>query len=85
MPPDEDRFPQLKKAAAELHKRGEDLSLAELRALLCYDCDFYGDDHEDDLECSCFKMLRILLVRGVLTPSRLAEELGSAGNTGQDE
>jgi hypothetical protein len=81
---DKDRFPQLEKAAATLGDKGEDLTLAELRALLCYDCDFFGDDHEDDLECSCFKMLHILLERGVLTPSRLAKELGAAGSDKQE-
>ena len=68
-------FPHLEKAADALGERTGDLSLAELRALLCFDCDFYDADHEDDLECSCFKMLRILLARGVLTPERLAATL----------
>lgn len=76
----EDKFPRLEEAAAKLGGRTDDLTLSELRELLCHDCDFYGDDHEDELECSCFKMLRILIARGVLTPARMAEELGARGD-----
>lgn len=72
---DEERFPRLQAAAAVLGERTGDLTMGDLRALLCEDCEFYGDEHEDDLECSCFKMLRVLLVRGVLTPQRLASRL----------
>ncbi|MHB0915831.1 MAG: hypothetical protein ACYC5A_07245 [Thermoleophilia bacterium] len=75
---DEERFPRLEETAARLVGRGGDLTMDELRALLCHDCDFFGDDHEDDLECSCFKMLRLLLARGVLTPESLAGGLGAA-------
>lgn len=74
MTADCERFPHLEQAAGELGSR-TDLTLAELRALLCSDCDFYGDDHEDDLECSCFRMLRVLVTRGGLTPERLADML----------
>jgi len=73
---DAERFPNLEAAAAALGGRTS-LSLAELRALLCYDCDFYGDDHEEELECSCFRMLRILISRGKLTPESLAAALAA--------
>lgn len=84
MPAEDERFPRLEEAAAKLGERTENLTLAELRELLCHDCDFYGDDHEDDLECSCFKMLRLLIARGVLTPSTMARELGAdSDDTGE--
>ena len=67
-------FPGLRRAAANLGARS-DLGLAELRELLCRDCDFFHEDHEDDLECSCFRMLKLLIVRGALTPEKLAEAL----------
>ena len=68
-------FPGLRKAAASLGARS-DLALPELRELLCRDCDFFHEDHEDDLECSCFRMLKLLIVREALTPEKLAEVLG---------
>ena len=67
-------FPNHEAAARELGSRS-DLSLAEFRSLLCADCDFYDEEHEDDLECSCFRMLREIIVRGVLTPGGLARVL----------
>jgi hypothetical protein len=73
-------FPNLAEAAARIGSR-RDLSLDELRELLCRDCDFFHDDHEDDLECSCFRMLRVIMERGVLSPQELAEALGP-GKTG---
>jgi hypothetical protein len=71
---DREDFPHLVEAAAELGDR-TDLSMPELRSLLCGDCDFYGDDHEDDLECSCFMILRLLLEKKNLTPAELARAL----------
>ena len=68
-------FPGLKKAAARLGARSH-LELPELRELLCRDCEFFHEDHEDDLECSCFRMLKLLIVRGALTPEKLAAALG---------
>ncbi len=68
-------FPNLQVAAAKLGSR-KDLSLGELRELLCHDCDFWHDEHEDDLECSCFRMLRMIIETGALTPEKLAEALG---------
>ncbi|MHB1325216.1 MAG: hypothetical protein ACYDGS_01690 [Thermoleophilia bacterium] len=82
MPQDHD-FPNLQAAAARLGAR-RDLSLADLRELLCHDCAFWHDEHEDDLECSCFKMLHVIVQRGVLTPEQLAEALGSE-ETGSEE
>lgn len=73
--PDEHDFPHLKEAADQLGSR-RDLNLAELRNLLCHDCDFWHEEHEDDLECSCFKMLHVIVQRGVLTPEQLATALG---------
>ncbi|MHB8858899.1 MAG: hypothetical protein ACYC6Z_05385 [Thermoleophilia bacterium] len=67
-------FPNLAAAGAEFGSR-RDLSLAELRSLLCADCDFFHEGHEDDLECSCFQILREIIVRGALTPAGLAEAL----------
>ncbi len=67
-------FPHLAAAAAGLGSR-RDLSLEELRSLLCGDCDFFHEDHEDDLECSCFQVLREIIARGVLTPAGLARAL----------
>ena len=75
-------FPNLREAAAGLGSRRE-LSLTELRELLCHDCDFWHDEHEDDLECSCFQILRVIIERGVLSPEELAAALGpEAGETG---
>lgn len=73
----ERRFPHLEKAAQEPGSAAGDLSPAQLRVLLCLDCDFYTDDHEDELECSCFQMLRLLLEKRVLTPGALAEAVTS--------
>jgi len=70
-------FPNLEKAARRLGSRPQDLSLPRLRDLLCRDCDFYHEDHEDELECSCFRMLRLVLERGVLTPAQLSDAAGS--------
>ncbi len=53
------------------------LSKKELRNLLCRDCDFFREDHEDELECASFRMLRTLLEREVFTPRRLAAALGA--------
>lgn len=71
--PAENEFPNLVSAAGELDSRTDDLTAAELRRLLCHDCDFYTEDHEDDLECSCFQILRLVIERGILTPTQLAE------------
>ena len=69
-------FPNLEEAARRLGDRSSGLSLPELRGLLCRDCDFYHEDHEDDLECSCFRVLRLMLERGRLTPAQLSEMVG---------
>lgn len=82
MPQDQD-FPNLQAAAARLGTE-RDLSLADLRELLCHDCDFWHEEHEDDLECSCFKMLHLIVQRGVLTPEQLAAALGPE-ETGSEE
>ncbi|MEK6536397.1 MAG: hypothetical protein AABZ63_02790 [Actinomycetota bacterium] len=82
MPQDHD-FPNLQAAAARLGGRRE-LSLADLRELLCHDCAFWHNEHEDDLECSCFKMLQVIVQRGVLTPEQLAKALGPE-ETGSEE
>lgn len=76
------RFPGLEKAARRLDSRGTGLSLVDLRALLCHDCDFFDEEHDDDLECSCFQMLAVLLERGVLTPRSLSDAV-NRGNTGE--
>lgn len=68
-------FPHLKAAAQELAGSGEPLSRENLRRLLCHDCAFWHEEHEDELECSCFMMLRIMLSRGAITPQSLAEAL----------
>lgn len=70
---DQCRFPGLEKAARRLDSRKKGLSLDELRSLLCHDCDFYDDEHDDDLECSCFQVLAVLLERKVLTPQGLSD------------
>lgn len=67
-----DEFPKLEAAARELAGRKQDLSREELRRLLCHDCAFWHDEHEEELECSCFQILRIMLSRGSLTPETLA-------------
>ena len=69
-------FPNLEKAAARLDGRGAGLTLPELRELLCFDCDFFHEDHEDELECSAFRMLRLMLERGTMTPGGLADMTG---------
>ena len=71
----EHEFPHLETVAARLGAR-TDLTLPELRELLCRDCDFFHEDHEDDLECSSFRMLRMLIARGVSTPAELSLVLG---------
>lgn len=71
-------FPNLEAAAAELGERTGDLTAPELRRLLCLDCDFYTEDHEDDLECSCYRILRLLIAGKQLTPAGLREALASA-------
>lgn len=67
-------FTALNAAAGKLGAR-TDLALPELRDLLCRDCDFFHEDHEEELKCSCFRMLRLLLARGELTPAGLARAL----------
>ncbi len=74
-------FPNLEEAARRLGDRSSGLSLPDLRGLLCRDCDFYHEDHEDDLECSCFRVLRLMLERGRLTPAQLS---GLAGPSRQE-
>lgn len=66
-------FPNLRSTAQKLGSGTEGLTAARLRELLCYDCDFYTEDHEDDLECSCFQILRLVFERGVLSPAELAD------------
>ncbi|MFA6002265.1 MAG: hypothetical protein WC828_09195 [Thermoleophilia bacterium] len=66
-------FSNLIATARELGSRTDDLTAAELRKLLCHDCDFYTEDHEEDLECSCFQILRLVIKRGVLSPAQLAQ------------
>ena len=80
--PHNHEFPNLAEAAARLGSR-RNLSLAEWRDLLCRDCDFFHEDHEDDLECSCFRMLRVIIERGVLSPEELAAALGPAREGGK--
>jgi hypothetical protein len=65
-------FPHLEDAAQRFGGE-EELSLADLRDLLCRDCDFF---HEDDLECSSFRILKSLLERGELSPAGLSAALG---------
>lgn len=72
-------FPNLKAAAGRLDKEAGVLTRSDLRALLCGDCDFYGDDHEEELECSCFTMLSQLLSTGKISPQELAESLQDEG------
>jgi len=67
-------FPNLAEAARRIGTR-KDLSQVEFRELLCRDCDFFHEDHEDDLECSCFRMLRVIIERGVMSPQQLAAAL----------
>lgn len=68
-------FPNLKAAAGRLERQAGELTRSDLRALLCSDCDFYGDDHEEELECSCFTMLSWLLSTGKISPQELAASL----------
>ena len=68
----QEEFPKLEAAARKLSGQERDLTREELRRLLCHDCAFWHEDHEEDLECSCFQMLKIMLARGALTPESLA-------------
>jgi hypothetical protein len=68
-------FPHLKAAAMRLEKQGGELTRSDLRALLCSDCDFYSDDHEEELECSCFTILGRLLTTQLISPEELAAAL----------
>lgn len=63
-------FNNFKSTARELGNR-IDLSPLELRHLLCRDCDFFTEDHDEDLECACFKLLRLIIKRGAMTPLQL--------------
>ena len=72
-------FSNLNFAARELGSRTNDLTAAELRKLLCHDCDFYTEDHEEDLECSCFQILRLVIERGILSPAELAQAVKPTG------
>ncbi len=83
--PDKCRFVNLEEAARELDPRGPDLSRGDLRALLCSDCDFFDEEHDDELECSCFQMLALLLRRGVLTPGSLAAAVNQGGGAGSED
>lgn len=77
---DKNKFPHLVATARRLGGKTRDLSVNELRELLCHDCEFWHDGHEEELECSSFKMLRGMLKQGSLTPARLAEAVaGSPG------
>lgn len=68
---DEAEFPHLQTAAKRLGEAG-DLSRGQLRELICHDCAFWHEEHEDELECSCFMILKVMLARGVVTPASLA-------------
>ena len=74
----------MEEAAGRLGDRTA-LSLQELRELLCRDCDFFDEEHEDDLECSSFRMLRGLMVRGELTPARLGRALAAEPEQARDD
>jgi len=76
---DSRKFPNLQAAGRELGSRTDGLTLSELRQLLCHDCDFFTDDHDDDLECSCFQILRLVIERGYLTPAGLAAAVRPEG------
>ena len=65
-------FPWLAQGAASLSPTSA-LTGQQLRQLLCRDCDFYREDHEEELECSSFRMMKLLLKRGTLTPQQLAQ------------
>lgn len=73
------RFPHLEDAARLLDSRGGELTQDELRELLCRDCDFFREDHEKELECAGFRILRSLLVNRVMTPDSLARALDGGG------
>lgn len=70
------RFPHLEDTARLLDSQGGQLTQDELRELLCRDCDFFREDHEEELECAGFRILRSLLVNRVMTPDSLARALG---------
>jgi len=72
----EHKFPNLQAAARRLAGHDQ-LEPDELRSLLCHDCDFWHEGHEEDLECSCYGMLAARLARGALTPESLARALAS--------
>lgn len=67
-----EEFPNLEAAARKLSGEERDFTREELRQLLCHDCAFWHEDHEEELECSCFQILKIMLARGVLSPESLA-------------
>lgn len=77
--PDNSRFINLDEAARRIGRRGPDLTQADLRDLLCRDCDFFDDEHDDELECSCFQMLATLLRSGALTPRGLSDAVETDG------
>ncbi|MHB0867474.1 MAG: hypothetical protein ACYC6B_08780 [Thermoleophilia bacterium] len=68
-------FPHLQAAARRL-KAADDMSREQLRELICHDCAFWHEEHEDELECSCFMILKLMLERGIMTPTSLAAAVG---------
>ena len=36
--------------------------------LFCRDCDFFKEGEDEDLECGAFRILKHLLLKGIITP-----------------
>jgi hypothetical protein len=63
----------VRKARAVLEGPAGLEAYADLRELLCGDCEFYNAEEDEELECSSFKLLRRLVERGLVTPEVLLD------------
>jgi len=62
----EDCFPKIRAKAQEYLSHPEACLTPEgMVAFICHDCDFWRED-EKDYECGAFKLLKLLLEKGVV-------------------
>lgn len=48
----------------------------EFKRLLCADCEFFTPGEDEELACSCYKMLSRLIKKGCITLEQLSDALG---------
>lgn len=69
-----DSFPHCaRKARAVLEGTSGLAAYADLRELLCGDCEFFNPEEDEELECASFKLLRRLVEKGLVTPEDLLD------------